>query len=508
MAVKCEPPLSICRIQWLDVQGCIPIDVNKVLYKKRFERLVQALEHDQLDFEGVQKRLLNSLKPLDFGADIISHTKKFTGRQWVFDAIDRWLREATPERVFWISGEPGIGKTAISAELTNRYSEIVAIHFCKFAHSQKSSPRHLVLSIIYQLTTQLPEYEGLLATLDIEDLVLDDATTIFDNLLVQQLVKLSPPDREIVILIDALDEATKDGRNELASFISAEFLKTPSWLRLIITSRPEKAVTSPMTGLNPFILKSQTEANNQDIRRYLMTELKSLLEGRTDAKEIIEHIVVRSEGIFLYVDSVAKALQTKSLSIDNLEEFPKGLGGVYWQFFERQFPNFENFKKEIRPALRIILAGREPLPIQILQDYFNWKEDELRDFIRSIGSLFTDIFGGGKEVIQAYHKSLSDWLTTESMSGIYYVSKMEGDKTLADLGWNEFKKNAKALSSYFVNQLPVHLLDLKQVDKIAELLLDFTWIQEKTDRGLVYELLQDYKRAIDAFPAKHGKKSA
>lgn len=41
--------------------------------------------------------------------DISRLTKTFTGRQWVFDDIDRWLRESE-ERFFTLPGKPRVGK--------------------------------------------------------------------------------------------------------------------------------------------------------------------------------------------------------------------------------------------------------------------------------------------------------------------------------------------------------------------------------------------------------------
>ena len=61
MVVESEPPLSICRIQWLDLRDCIPIHEKETLFKPRFERLLKAIEEKQLDFEGSQSRLLHVL---------------------------------------------------------------------------------------------------------------------------------------------------------------------------------------------------------------------------------------------------------------------------------------------------------------------------------------------------------------------------------------------------------------------------------------------------------------
>ena len=60
------------------------------------------------------------LKAIAFDSDISKLTENFTGRQWVFDDIDRWLKESE-ERFFILTGEPGVGKSAIAPYLTLTY---------------------------------------------------------------------------------------------------------------------------------------------------------------------------------------------------------------------------------------------------------------------------------------------------------------------------------------------------------------------------------------------------
>jgi hypothetical protein len=43
---------------------------------------------------------------IDFTLDLEKLTQGFTGRQWVFDDIDRWLRNSD-ERFFILTGELG-----------------------------------------------------------------------------------------------------------------------------------------------------------------------------------------------------------------------------------------------------------------------------------------------------------------------------------------------------------------------------------------------------------------
>ena len=524
MVVESEPPLSICRIQWLDMRECIPIQEKEAVYRPRFERLLKALEENQLDFEGTQQRLLKALQPLEFDADILHHLPKFIGRQWVFRAVEQWLKDPARQRVFWISGGPGVGKTAISAVLSSRYPEVAAMHLCKFGHAQKSDPRRVVTSVVYQLSTQLHNYEERLAAMDMERLAQDDAPTLFDNLLVQPLAKLDPPNRPIAILIDALDEATSNEHNDLAILIATEFPKTPKWLRLIITSRPEEAVTAPLQGLDPFILETDTETNRADLRDYLHRELAPQMQRSKDSDAIVDHIIARSEGVFLYAERVCDDVQKGNLSLDHLEEFPQGLGGVFWQFFQRQFPNLDEFTRKIRPALRAILATREPLPTKTLQRLFGWKDDELRDFSRSLGSLFPVTNEANQEVIKPYHGALADWLADKRKAQHYFVSIADGRACLADYCWREYRAGTSCMSSYCIRNIAGMLFETARLDSLLKLLHDADFIQTYSrtvgsDDALHIETRQyavlcyasgDYTRAHDLLfcALKHGNEDS
>ena len=59
MVSTVEAPLSICRLQWLDMRQCFPVEQHEERYGKQFEDLVTALTEKQVPFEGVQQRLLN-----------------------------------------------------------------------------------------------------------------------------------------------------------------------------------------------------------------------------------------------------------------------------------------------------------------------------------------------------------------------------------------------------------------------------------------------------------------
>jgi MoxR-like ATPase len=221
--------------------------------------LGEALEGGRLDLEGRQALLFGLLNPLAFDEEIGRHIARFSGREWASRAVKNWLADpAPPSRIFWIVGPPGIGKTAIAVQIATTRPEIVAWHFCHFGHIRKSDPASCVTSIAYQLAAQLPDYFQRLLRVRVGELLerTSDARTLFDELIVQPLFNLPDPGRVMAVLIDALDEATRDGKNDLASFIANDFERVPAWLRVIVTSRLTPELVTAFAGRQPFDLSA------------------------------------------------------------------------------------------------------------------------------------------------------------------------------------------------------------------------------------------------------------
>lgn len=493
MLVWCEPPLSICRVQWLDMRDCVPFSERQERYEAKFKRLVEALEQGHLDFGGAQSRLASLLQPLPFDADILHHLPRFTGRQWLFDQIDSWLASRKASRVFWLIARPGMGKTALAAWLCANRREIAAIHLCRHGDRQKADPRRCVLSIAHQLSTQLPEYEARLNALNLEQIIPEsNAQTLFDSLIVQPLSSgVSPRKRAVVVVIDALDEATRDDRNELADLIASEFHKTPDWLRLIITSRPEVEVTCPLQGLTPYTLNASTRDNKQDIRRFLRRELRAVASGGRVPSAAVETILTRSEGIFLYVERVRQELIDGRLSLDSLEEFPQGMGGIYAQFFQRQFPDLAVYEDRIRPTLELLAAAQQPLQLTAISAILNWDAYSEARFINSVGSLF--VVADAK--IQPFHRSVMEWLTDgqQRRAGRYYVSEREGHRRLADYGWQQYESGVATMTPYLLSHLPIHLAAAERWGQIERFLADQAVIRARCALNMVYDVGRDLK---------------
>jgi tetratricopeptide (TPR) repeat protein len=453
-------------------------------------RLIEALEQGKLDIEGTQSSLLHLLKPLDFPADIARHIPYFIGRQWVFDRLNAWLADPTASRLFWIEGGPGVGKTAIAAYLCHKRREVAAFHFCRHGHDDKSDPRRCIMSLAYQLGSQLPDYQQRLSAMDLQGEVVKSPDTLFDNLIVQPLASPFPtPDRTILIVVDALDEATHSGKNELAEVLAKGFLHTPCWLRLLITSRPEPEVMQPLQGFSAYTLDPDSLENQRDIGSYIRQRLPFISAGLTSEEEVIGTMLKKSEGIFLYVEKVLTDLQEGRLTLDRLDAFPQGLGGWFIDYFKRQFPDLADYQKNCRPVLEMITAARGPLPLALVRDALQWDEYGCQTALASLGSLFPHRGG----YIQSFHQSVVDWLCDPNHAGPYFVNLSQGRKRLTDVCWADYRNGATTMSSYSRSHLPAHLVELERWEELLELVtckqlrLIANWIEEGGgDRGLRY----------------------
>lgn len=476
-----RPPVSICDLQWVDMRKCFPEStVANALYGNALQQLFDGIEH------GVPERVVPGLRlALSYEAEVSAGLPRFTGRKWVLDEVRKWL--ANPKkRIFWITAEAGVGKSALAAWLGEQLPETAAFHYFVWHDNNRRDPETALESVAYQLTTCIPGYESCLGPIKSGS----STSALFRDLLVDPLLKVAQPKTPVVIVLDALDEATQDGRNDLAEAIGASFGRTPPWLRFIITSRPhDSAINGPLQALDPWILEADRKENIDDLRAYLLRELKSFAPSARSLKDAVEEIINKSEGLFLYAHWVREELDQGRLSLERLDEFPQGLAGTYWQFFRRVFPDSEKYASQHVPVLQAICAAREPLETSYLQALFGWNTSQRRNRLERLGSLFPAI----NDRVRAFHKSVFDWLTDESRPHQYCIHIQEGHRCLADFGWKQYQQGVDKMGRYSVVHLPAHLAACGRADDLGKLLLDFDWIQTKLDLTDIVSLIADYR---------------
>ena len=465
MLVWTTPPLSIYRLQWLDMTNTFSKHGLTETFASDFDRILSALETCADSGISDSNRLYRVLKPLNFESDMVMNQTWFTGREWVFNAIDRWLNTDDCSRLFWITGVPGIGKTSIAVRLLQRMPEIAAFHICRRGHSEKASPRRAICTIAHQLSTQFPEFKAQIDNINLETIIdeYNDAA-LFDAIITQPLMHVSSEGRRIaVILIDGLDEASHDGTNALAEFIAAEFDRLPSWVRIIVTSRPDREVTVPLQSFSPWRLDSHTEENDRDIQAYIRQRLEHYASHES-FERACETIKRKSEGVFLYTKHVCDEIIAGRLDVGSPDSFPKGLGGVYHRYFTTKFVDRRAYDQYIRPAMELMVARYEPLSEGDLKKYLGWNNFAVKSFVSLMGAFIIRRDDG---MLYPFHLSLIDWLCDEDKAGMnFWIDRESGAEQLTS-----YHLLHDTVSEYSLKYLMRHIVD-SAVDKFVPMFCD------------------------------------
>ena len=229
-------PLPIGSIQWYDLTQC-KIDINSKDFQNRLEDICKLIDSkEEIKIDGKQGALHNLLRPCQFTLDIDKHLQNYCPRQWLLDATKEWL-DNRKERIFLIEGGPGTGKTAFTLWIATRQlpERIQAWHLCQYNDMDTRSLLTCVKSLTWYLASRLPYFYNSLEVSQVEEMIQggeENSGTILKELILRGLKETHHSGESIVILIDALDEASENGVNRVAQILAQYVDDMPEWLRL------------------------------------------------------------------------------------------------------------------------------------------------------------------------------------------------------------------------------------------------------------------------------------
>jgi len=413
------PPLSICRVQYLDLQAVKSDDD----YEKKFKEITSIISGEkELGFEGWHLKVLTDLSPIKFDTVIAKHIYGFTGRGWIYDEVERWLSQEDNSRVLWITAEAGFGKSAIATYLARSHPSAVSIHFCQYDYLESRDPREMLKVLIYELGTQIEEYDEILQTKNVKEVLQGSAEHIFSQLLLEPLESINP-DKKLFFIIDALDEAVDNGKNRIVELISNRFTELPSWLNIVITSRSEPELYSKLKKFNPMKLRANDERNLKDLKEYLSKNQN--IQDQT----IIDALSQKSEGNILYLKSIFELEMIKQgeLTVENIQELPVSMDGFYLTYFERKFEETDLYEEKYLKFVSL-LVSEEGLPELLIRDILKLGERDYKKIKSNFGSLL-EVDG---QNLTFYHKSIYEWLSDYDKSGDYSADMLLGREILEE----------------------------------------------------------------------------
>jgi len=291
--------------------------------------------------------VLASRQHLSIPAEIAKRAENFAGRLWVLKEIIDWL-EQRPERFFLITGEPGCGKTALAAwlagagpapeepaasgQLERLRASWQALHFC-VAEDQRGSlsPSRFAQVLARQLSDRFDDYAlavlqriapeiniaqqarenwGQMIGAQINTLIVNaDAEDVYNRTVREPLEALfnHQPSLQVLILVDALDEALTAGRSNIVTLLAGSN-DLPSGVRFVLTSRNEPKVIDRFRHKRWLNISSTkyTSDGDKDVRAYVEMRMnEESIKGQVAAigspEEASNQLVQQAAGNFLYV---------------------------------------------------------------------------------------------------------------------------------------------------------------------------------------------------------------
>ena len=423
---------------------------------------------------------LTKLAKVDTERVIQYHSAKYQEgtRLLIFEKIKLWLDDLSSEnRVMVISGDAGMGKSVIAAVVCQRMQHagrLSGSHFCQHNKERYRNPKVMLQSLACQLCDVLPEYKSELVKKLSRNLGVDmnslEVQELFEFLFEEPLCGVGDPGRNLLLVIDGLDESEYKGRNEMLDVIANHFCTLPAWVRFCVTARPEVNIAGRLEKFNPFQLKQDDEENVKDIRLFLERQLSNVIQ-KSFEEVVISELARKAAGHILYAYLMADFINKNFSSFtpeDLGRTLPSGVSSVYQNYFERLEKELKSIEEltvsadQFLTFLSAFAAAKEPLPLDFVSKMLrsDAKSPACHPKVRKAIECISTLLPVQDGCIHFFHKSVKDWLTDRTAYGQHSLSvdEKQGHRLLSQLCSGELND---------VKNKGVHGTDLSDTAKYA-----------------------------------------
>jgi hypothetical protein len=359
--------------------------------------------------------------------------------------LEHWLEDKQGQRVFWLNGLAGTGKSTIAqtfAEITFAEGRLGASFFCSRDFEDRSNIQRIFPTLALQLAYRYPLFrEQLLRVLRANPGVSHlSLCSQLEEVIIGPLKATHIP---TLIIIDALDEC-KDTQpaSAILSILSRYVDEIPK-VKFFITGRPEPRIRSGfrLELLRPIteVLKLhevKPEVVDNDIKLFFQTQLASLAKNRSDcdlmdrwpSSSDIEVLCKKAAGFFIYASTVVKFVASEhdppperlalitTLPRSTTGEGKSGVDQLYIKVLEQAFcdthANNSKLYSRFQSVVGTVLLLFNPLSVKGLSELLKKSHSSsgVPSIMRSLHSVLL-VPDNKEDPIRTFHKSFPDFLT-------------------------------------------------------------------------------------------------
>ncbi|KAF2857992.1 hypothetical protein K470DRAFT_266411 [Piedraia hortae CBS 480.64] len=437
--------------------------------KQKLNKLEKAQQEVNQGIQGVQQALDLSALQAAAGAayDSINYSNsddigelqlcldgtRVQIRQKILD----WATTANDQRVFWLSGKAGTGKSTIARTVADelaRQGYLVGSFFFKRGQGELGRARNLFPTIARRMADSIPSIGKDIAAASHGLPPVDERplTNQFDKLIKEPLLGYYPggaPDVRVIV-IDALDECEDWGAiGHAMTFWSKLGAHTSINLRVFVTSRPDNKVGNELKKLEGKDLQHerledlQIGTIEQDLASFCNDELRQLREKSSynsshDALEadwpgevVVNKLVDICQPLFIaaspiFRDVASNPRQRLQRWVDRLNfTGADALTVIYMDILEHAADLDKEWLRWFNKVVKPIILLLSPLTITAPTDLLGQGDNMIvPNTLKPVSSVID--FPSGKETkagsraaVQVYHDSFRDFLLDPSLKGKY-----------------------------------------------------------------------------------------
>ena len=359
-------------------------------------------------------------------------------REDILVEIGKWCDELdASNNILWVSGFPGVGKSAIARKLAARLKSSHRLGSSFFFQRELATiqtPANLWRTIAFDLARQYPSARNTVIDKlknDEVDPETANADELFLSLVKEPLKHCTdiPSGRLPVIIIDALDECGGfDGSRSKYRTILLLGIKAwaclPSRFKLVLTSRLEDDIFRMLSPISyPIELVSGPKvraSSSRDIRLFLNYEFARITNKYTPSlpsgwpgAETVESFTKRAAGLFIYADTLIKFVD-EGQPVEQLQRvllepvYHENLTHLYRQILTVSFKNpSPTVLEQFRNVTGTIILAKTPLRRQDLIDLLDMEPIALNHICQGLRSVLDT-----GDLLRFTHQSFVDFLMT------------------------------------------------------------------------------------------------
>jgi len=365
-------------------------------------------------------------------------------------AIVDWVANKSEQdhlqnNTYWIYGSPGIGKTSLAHSICanlHDQKQLAGAFFCRRDDPKLSEPRNILPTLIYKLAEIFPPFRKIVANRLRNDTNLTPKS-MRGSLLLDLLDSVPKhPNDFLVFVIDAFDECGDHlSRPRLLRFLTGAATRV-SWLKIIITSRPEDDIRQFFTQSSylGYDLATDREASG-DMRTFARSvfDLVGRKRGLSESwpeESLLDNIISRADGLFIFIETLGRALEhcedpTTLLRAASEDSAGAGLEALYRLYSSILESRIEHHKVEFHRMIGVLLttAPYRTLCEKTIAELAGVKPNLVEMWVDDLGSLLYRDEGtdGG---IRVRHLSISEFLVSDDCHCDYQINPQDANVQL------------------------------------------------------------------------------